>query len=644
MAIDVKCNLTVDDKASGPLAQFEQTAKKAATGIEGAFANLRGKFDLLSGAIGGLATLAGGMAFKSIINSTVNWNLETAKLARTLGMTLEQASTYKVALHGYGIEQDVAEKAGLRLAKTLGSNEDVFRKLGVATRDSSGHLRATSELMPEVNQRLSEMKAGTDRNVIAMEIYGRSWGEVQSLLKLTPAAMKEAEEAAKRLHLIVGEEGVAQSKEYKKNLNDLELVGKSLGITFGSVLLSHLVKFGAYIGDNAPVLVTAFSNSLQFVIKLAQTAGEWLGLMGFRIYSLGAIAKDVFSGQWSEMKNDWKSMVSAGEDFSKDITAKWSTWGEPNKKNRAPTGNQIEPDLLGLTGSDGKSALAKTKTEYFSAWGDIQKFSKKVADSMISDQKAIADAQKKTDETADWRRKEILAFSQKVADSMIAERKAIEEHMEVLDKINHILYDRSVFGGAMNAITQYMEEAANLGTQIEDSLGNSLRNMEDSIVQFCISGKMNWRSMVQSMMADLARMAVAKPLTSALGGLLGEGLTALFGWATSGSSSFGSAATFGSGFTNPNPYPVKYSLATGTNYVPTDGLAMLHKGEAVIPAAFNSSGKAPNITVVVKNETGEKIEAESNKVKFDYENLIVEVVAKKAKSSPGFRQVLAGAH
>ncbi len=34
-----------------------------------------------------------------------------------------------------------------------------------------------------------------------------------------------------------------------------------------------------------------------------------------------------------------------------------------------------------------------------------------------------------------------------------------------------------------------------------------------------------------------------------------------------------------------------YPMATGTNYVPSDGLKYLHKGEAVIPKAYNPSGR-----------------------------------------------------
>jgi len=38
-------------------------------------------------------------------------------------------------------------------------------------------------------------------------------------------------------------------------------------------------------------------------------------------------------------------------------------------------------------------------------------------------------------------------------------------------------------------------------------------------------------------------------------------------------------------------------FAQGTDYVPKTGLAVIHKGEAVIPASENGKGKSVNITV-----------------------------------------------
>jgi hypothetical protein len=363
VAKDVKFIIKAQDSASSVLDKVAASGKKAASDINGAFGGLRGVFSSLTGVVGTLAAVAGGMAFQNIVETTVNWALESNKLAQALGSTVEQASIYKVAMETLGIDQETMEKAALRLGKTLGTNEDAFKRLGIATRDSTGHLRATTEIMPEVNRALADMKAGTDRNIAAQEIYGKSWSEIRELLKLTPAAMDEAKEAAERLHLVVGAEGVQQAREYKKNMNELGLVAKSLEVQFGNVLLPMLVKFGSYIGENAPVLVSAFSYSLQFVVKVAQTVGEYVGLVAYRIYSLGAIAKDIVTGNWAEAKADWRNMANAEIDYLKKQKERWSTWDDSSKKPKStePAGNRLEPDTTAEAEAEEKKYLDNIK-------------------------------------------------------------------------------------------------------------------------------------------------------------------------------------------------------------------------------------------------------------------------------------------
>jgi hypothetical protein len=55
----------------------------------------------------------------------------------------------------------------------------------------------------------------------------------------------------------------------------------------------------------------------------------------------------------------------------------------------------------------------------------------------------------------------------------------------------------------------------------------------------------------------------------------------------------------------------------------------------------SSASLMPNITVNIENQTGTQMETQQKDVRFDHEQLIINVVAKKAKSDPGFRNLLA---
>lgn len=101
--------------------------------------------------------------------------------------------------------------------------------------------------------------------------------------------------------------------------------------------------------------------------------------------------------------------------------------------------------------------------------------------------------------------------------------------------------------GAMRAIADYQEAAMNTAKQAETAFGNFLKNTEDALVEFVKTGKFSFRSLADSIIADIARMA-AKSLTSGFAGLLGSALGSYFGFPTgSGASSSGSSSGGGGG-------------------------------------------------------------------------------------------------
>lgn len=428
MAMDLTWILSAKDNASSVFDKVKQSGTEAAGGIQGAFSGVMSKFNLLTGVVGSLVTIAGGAALKSIVNEYVAWELSVAKLAGTMGSTLESASVLSVAMQTYGIDGDVMEKAALRLAKTIGSNEAAFERLGVDVRDANGNLRSTADIMPEVNQALAGMKAGTDRNTAAMEIYGKSWGEVRSLLKLTPEAMEEARKTAERLHLIVGDEGVKKAKEYKKNMAEIELVSKSLKIQLGEVLLPVLVELGSYLGNNAPVIAEVFGYALRFIGKTAAQAGETVALVLYGIMSLANAAGSLLTGNFRQAKQELENIMNAQEDYFKKTVDRWTNWKPDVKKSKDKGGDSYEKDQtennMKLWQAElaaykeeqtAKSNIAKAEGEVRAAYLRAELDSNKITALDYAKQEresAMQTAQAKIDATAAYLKKETEVFNQ----------------------------------------------------------------------------------------------------------------------------------------------------------------------------------------------------------------------------------------
>ncbi|MCO7039551.1 phage tail tape measure protein [Pseudomonas carnis] len=96
--------------------------------------------------------------------------------------------------------------------------------------------------------------------------------------------------------------------------------------------------------------------------------------------------------------------------------------------------------------------------------------------------------------------------------------------------------------GATAAWANYLDSAQNIAGQTKSLFGNAFSSMEDSIVNFAMTGKMSFSDFTKSILADMARIATRQAASGLLGSLVGLGISAA-------GSYFGGGSTTSAGST-----------------------------------------------------------------------------------------------
>ena len=219
------------NKGKSELQQFASAAKNMAKVAAGAFA-----------AVGASALAAAGKA--------AEYADEIDKTAISTGLSRESLQKLRYVADQAGVDFGNISKAVARLTKTMGDVEygsvrqvEAFEALGLSIYDATGNMKSMEVMFPEVISRLNTMQNETERNALAMEIFGRSANEiVPRLAYLGDEGMGKLMDKANKLNLVLSDDAVAALVAYKDNMSTLKQ-------QFGAIMREGIVPFAAAMSE-----------------------------------------------------------------------------------------------------------------------------------------------------------------------------------------------------------------------------------------------------------------------------------------------------------------------------------------------------------------------------------------------------------
>jgi len=191
------------------------------------------------------APIIGGAAAMVLATDKVGeYALGLQKLEQQSGLSTDTLQEMSYVAKKSGITVDDMSAAILKFTKNLsgselGSNKVAvgLRQLGLSAYDSNGKLKDMNELFPEMLKRLNEIPNVTQRNAIAMQIFGKGAGVIAPILKLTGAEMDALREKAHNLGIVMGKDAIDAAVKYRSEMVDLKEQGAALFRNLASDLI-----------------------------------------------------------------------------------------------------------------------------------------------------------------------------------------------------------------------------------------------------------------------------------------------------------------------------------------------------------------------------------------------------------------------
>ena len=221
--------------------KFNVTAQKISTSadkISDGFKNAAQKTQALSKAAGGILLGMGGLAVKTAQDAD-----ELNTLAKQTGFTTEELQKMRYAADLIDVDMETITGASKKMVKQLGSNEDKFAALGVATRDSHGELRSMNDIFYDTIQALSEIPNETERDVAAMDIFGKSADDLAGIIDDGGQALRDLGTEAENLGLIIPQEQLDNANQLNDAIDQIKAQGGAAAAEIGTKIAELILPY-----------------------------------------------------------------------------------------------------------------------------------------------------------------------------------------------------------------------------------------------------------------------------------------------------------------------------------------------------------------------------------------------------------------
>ena len=488
-------------------------------GVAGRVKNLRLAMGGLNKTFATFGILISGGAFVGLVKGAIDSADSFGKMADQTGIAANTLQAYVNAGKLAGVSQETIDKGLRRLAQSMreadqgvATYKDSFDALGISVRTTDGTFKTSQQVLGEVADKFATMENGATKAAIAMEIFGRSGASLINLLNGGAASLEEFNYEVS--------ENFAQNAEF---FNDQIAV---LAIRFDGFRKQLADALLPTLNSVVKVFSNLFSAENDFsgffnALKIGITGISVVALATVKLFDeFGRVAVKTINFVSGIFENLFKGLAKLFRGFVNIINKEFN-----RIEARKIANIEFETKLEEARGSRSSiNKIMKERDEYMQeVFNRLQQEDASLP--TLDLLKPITDKFKSS--ASDllnniFGEDYIKGFVDRLGISM-EQFNALFENTEAPDSYLNNLITKSdevgesfmkTFGKDMkDKITKFVESIQTVGEAMGDVVVKGIKGMEDALVKFVTTGKLNFKNLANSIIADMARIAIQQTIT-----------------------------------------------------------------------------------------------------------------------------------
>lgn len=240
------------------------------------------KLDGFSASGAAAVTVVGGLV-GALASSTMDMSKtadDLLTLSTQTGLTTDQLQEFEYASELMDVSTDTLQGSLVKLTNNMqtaatgtGSAAEAFKTLKVKVADSQGHLKNNYDVFLQTIDALGKMKNETERDALAMDIFGKSATDLNPLIEAGSGRLEELAEQAHEVGYVVDNETLQSFGELDDAMQKLDKQGDAVKRSFAEALLPVITAFVDVITAiptpvlTAVIAITSIATVILLVVK-----------------------------------------------------------------------------------------------------------------------------------------------------------------------------------------------------------------------------------------------------------------------------------------------------------------------------------------------------------------------------------------